>query len=122
MNVLIIDDNDMTATLLQTILASDGYRILGPSRTGQSGLEDAVKNRPDIICLDINLPDGSGVEILKQLGKALPETVVLMVTGTRDAATVKECMENGAKGFLIKPLNATTVLKTINEVANRRAS
>ncbi len=121
MNVLIVDDNEMTRTLLRTILVSDGYHIAGESKNSKSGLEDALEKEPDVILLDILLPDGSGVDILKQLTKELPKTIVLMVTGKRDIETVKECLEHGAKGFIIKPFNATTVLKTVKDAIVRAA-
>ncbi len=121
MDVQIIDDNEMTRTLLHTILVNDGYKIVGESKSSKSGLEDALKLKPDVICLDILFPDGNGVEVLKQLSRELPKTIVLMVTGKRDVDTVKECMQNGAKGFIIKPFNATTVIKTVREAVLRAA-
>ena len=121
MNVLIVDDNEMTRTLLRSILTGDGYQMLGEASNSKSGLEQALKLRPDIICLDILMPDGSGIDVLKQIAKDLPKTVVLMVTGKRDVETVKECLANGAKGFIIKPFNAAIVLKVVRDAVLRAA-
>jgi len=120
-NVLIVDDNEMTRTLLRTILSSDGYKVLGEASNSRNGLEQALKLKPNIVCLDILMPDGSGVEVLKQILKELPKTIVLMVTGKRDADTVKECLASGAKGFIIKPFNAAIVLKVVKEAVLRAA-
>jgi two-component system chemotaxis response regulator CheY len=121
MNVLIVDDNEMTRTLLRTILNGDGYKIMGDVSNSKSGLEQALKLKPDIVCLDILMPDGSGIDVLKRLTKELPKTVVLMVTGKHDVETVKECLTNGAKGFIIKPFNAAVVLKVVKEAVQRAA-
>ena len=65
------------------------------------------------------MPDGSGIEVLKQVATELPKTIVLMVTGKHDIETVKECLGNGAKGFIIKPFNASIVLKTVKDAVLR---
>jgi len=117
--VLIVDDNEMTRTLLRTILNGDGYKIVGEASNGKNGLDQALKLKPDIVCLDILMPDGSGVDVLKQIVKDLPKTIVLMVTGKRDADTVRECLGSGAKGFIIKPFNAAIVLKVVKDAIFR---
>lgn len=119
MNVLIVDDNEMTRTLLRTILSSEGYKVLAEASNSKNGLEQALKIKPDIVCLDILMPDGSGIEVLKQVMAELPKTIVLMVTGKRDMETVKECLGSGAKGFILKPFNAGVVLKTVKEAVLR---
>ena len=119
MNVLIVDDNEMTRALLRTILSSEGYKVVAEASNSKNGLEQVLKNKPDIVCLDILMPDGSGIEVLKQVATELPKTIVLMVTGKHDVETVKECLENGAKGFIIKPFNASIVLKTVKDAVLR---
>ena len=119
MNVLIVDDNEMTRALLRTILSAEGYIVLGEASNSKHGLEQALKIRPDIICLDILMPDGSGVDVLKQVMSELPKTIVLMVSGKRDMETVKESLGNGAQGFIVKPFNTAIVLKTIKDALLR---
>ena len=119
MNVLIVDDNEMTRALLRTILSSEGYKVLAEASNSKNGLEQVLKIKPDIVFLDILMPDGSGIEVLKQVATELPKTIVLMVTGKHDIETVKECLGNGAKGFIIKPFNAGIVLKTVKDAVLR---
>ena len=121
MNVLIVDDNEMTRTLLRTILSADGYVVIGEASSSKSGLEQALRLKPNVICLDILMPDGSGVDLLKEIKKELPKTVVMMVTAQRDVETVKECLANGATGFILKPFNAGIVSKTVKEAVIRAA-
>jgi two-component system chemotaxis response regulator CheY len=118
-NVLIIDDNEMTRALLRTILSAEGYTVVAEASNSKNGLEQAMKVKPDVICLDILMPDGNGIDLLKQVMQDLPRTIVLMVTGKRDVETVRECLSSGAKGFILKPFNASIVLKTVKEAILR---
>jgi two-component system chemotaxis response regulator CheY len=118
-NVLIVDDNEMTRALLRTILSAEGYRVVAEASNSKNGLEQAMKFKPDVMCLDILMPDGSGIDVLRQIMTELPKTVVLMVTGKRDVETVRECLSLGAKGFILKPFNAAVVLKTVGEAILR---
>ena len=119
MDVLIVDDNEMTRALLRTILSAEGYRVVAEASNSKNGLEQALKFKPNIIFLDILMPDGSGIDVLKQVTIDLPKTIILMVTGKRDVDTVRECLSNGAKGFILKPFNAGIVLKTVREAILR---
>lgn len=119
MNILIVDDNEMTRSVLRTILVGAGHVISAEASTGKGGLERAIKLQPDIVCLDIDMPDASGVEILTDIVKELPDTVVLMISGKRDVDTIKQCLSLGARGFIIKPFNAVTVLKVLGDAIIR---
>lgn len=119
MNVLIVDDNEMTRALLRSILSAEGYIVQAEASNSKNGLEQILRLKPSVLFLDIQLPDGSGVEILKQVMADLPKTIVLMVTGMHDADTVKTCLGAGAKGFIIKPFNASIVLKTVKDALAR---
>ena len=105
--------------LLRTILTDAGYNVVGLAKDGKGGLELAIKLKPEIVLLDIMMPDSNGAEVLQQIMESLPKTVVLMVTGKRDAETVKDCLEKGAKGFILKPFNPRTVLKVIRGAVGR---
>lgn len=119
LNILIIDDNEMTRMLLRTILTGEGHKIVGEISSGKPGLDQAIRLRPDIICLDIEMPDMSGIDILKEVLAKLPKTIVLMVTGKRDVSTVKQCLSLGAAGFILKPFTAITLSKTVRESVAR---
>ncbi|MBC7501813.1 MAG: response regulator transcription factor [Herminiimonas sp.] len=119
MDILIIDDNEMTRMLLRTILSGDGHTVVGEISTGKAGLDQALKLLPQVICLDIEMPDLSGIDILKQVVQKLPKTIVLMVSGKNDMATVKECLSLGAAGFIIKPFTAATLSKVLREAVAR---
>jgi len=117
MSVLIVDDNEMTRTLLRSIIQGDSYEVVGEANNGVLGLERALKLRPDIICLDVSMPDKDGLEVLLEIKKDLEYTMVLMVTASRDTETVRQAIKNGASGFILKPFVMGTVLDTLESVS-----
>ncbi|HJV80348.1 response regulator [Noviherbaspirillum sp.] len=115
-SVLVIDDNDVSRAMLRHILMEHKYDVVGVAGSGQFGLELAAKLRPKLICLDIAMPDCSGLDVLKRIREQLPDTEVLMVTGNSDRASVMEAVQHGAAGYIVKPFNPTTLLRTIEQV------
>lgn len=114
-SVLIIDDNDVSRSMLRHILASERYRVVGEAGNGRLGLELAERLKPNIICLDINMPTPNGIEVLRQVKEKLPQSEVLMVTGNNDRESVTEAMQLGAAGYIVKPFNPTTLLRTLEQ-------
>ena len=113
-SVLIVDDNDVMRTLLRAILRSDTqFEVVGEARNGIAAIEMAQRYKPDIICLDVVMPEMDGLEALWKIKKERPETQVVMITGTPSASNVQEAMNLGANGFIIKPFNAAKILDTL---------
>lgn len=113
--VLIIDDNDVSRSMLRHILASEHYRVVGEAGNGRLGLDMAERLKPNIICLDINMPAPNGIDVLRQVRETLPQTEVLMVTGNNDRESVSVAMQLGAAGYIVKPFNPTTLLRTLEQ-------
>lgn len=118
-SVLIIDDNEMTRSLLRSIIQGDAYDVVGEASNGVTGLERTFKLSPDIVCLDISMPDMNGLEVLLEIKKELPQTVVLMVTASNDIETVQQAIKNGASGFIVKPFVLGTVLDTLGNAVQK---
>lgn len=123
-NVLIVDDNDLMRTLLRGILRNDQYHIIGEAKNGTMAVELAERLRPDIICMDVMMPEMDGLEALKEIKAKHPQTLVVMITGNPSVDNVQESIQGGASGFIVKPFNAAKVLDTLNhalENAKRQA-
>lgn len=118
-SVLIIDDNDATRMMLRHILVNNKYDVVGETAHGALALEMTEKLRPDIICLDIMLPDCNGIDLLKQLKIQFPDVPVLMVTGSNDRETVVNAIVNGASGYIVKPFNPSTLLRTLADAVTK---
>jgi two-component system chemotaxis response regulator CheY len=119
-SIMIVDDNDMMRSILRSILRGEEYDVVGEARNGTLAVEMAERMKPDIICLDVMMPEMDGLEALCAIKAARPETKIIMVTSSADPATVQEAISNGASGFIIKPFNAARVLDTLEKVATRR--
>lgn len=116
LTILIVDDNDVSRTMLRFILSSvPHYNVVGEAANGARGLAMVAQFRPDLICLDVMLPDSNGLELLKQIKEQWPQTVVLMVTGINDSETVMTAVQGGAAGYLVKPFNPATLLAIVEK-------
>ena len=111
---LIIDDDTMSRRILRGILLDD-YEIVGEATNGKKGIELALELKPDIVCLDNVMPEMSGLDVLRAIRAQLPQTLILMVTGSADRETVQAALQGGADGFVIKPFNSGRVLTALEQ-------
>lgn len=120
--ILIIDDNDISRSMLRHLLNASKYHVAGEAGKALIGLALIEKLQPSIVCLDIVMPDLNGLEVLKRIKAQAPHIEVLMVTGNKDRETVMEAIEHGACGYIVKPFNPETLLRTVEKaVAKVRA-
>lgn len=118
-SVVIADDNDMMRGVLRAMLRGEEYDVIGEASNGVLAVDIAERLKPDIVCLDVMMPEKNGIEALCEIKATQPEIEVVMVTGNSDPATVQESIQNGASGFIIKPFNAARVLDTLARVGTR---
>jgi two-component system, chemotaxis family, chemotaxis protein CheY len=113
--VLIIDDDNMSRTILRTIILGDDYEIVGEATNGKKGVELALELKPDVVCLDNVMPEMSGLDALLEIRAKLPQTLILMVTGSADRETVQAALQGGADGYVVKPFNSGRVLAALEQ-------
>ncbi|MHA3021104.1 response regulator [Mycobacterium sp. BMJ-28] len=103
-DVLIVDDDFMVAEIHRRFVERlDGFRAVGVARTGAEALAAAEQLRPDLILLDVYLPDMSGLVVLHRLRAAGDRVGVIMITAARELDTVRGALDGGAADYLIKP-------------------
>ncbi|MYM71012.1 response regulator [Duganella sp. FT134W] len=117
LSVFIIDDDGMTRNLLRVIIQGDQYDVVGDAGTAEAARLRLLSLRADIICLDVVMPDGNGLELLNWISEKQPAAAVLMVTASTDRSTVEQSLRNGAKGYIVKPFNPGTVMNTLDKIA-----
>jgi two-component system chemotaxis response regulator CheY len=117
LSVFIIDDDGITRSLLRVIIHGDHYDVVGDAGTAESARLRLRSLRADIICLDVVMPDGNGLELLNWISEKQPKAAVLMVTASTDRSTVEQSLRNGAKGYIVKPFNPGTVMNTLDKIA-----
>lgn len=120
--IVIVDDNDLMRTLLRGILRSQDCEVVGEARNGVLALELVEKLRPEIVFLDVLMPEMGGLEVLQSIKAKYPETQVVMITGSPSRDNVKESIEGGASGFIVKPFNTTKVLEALRNAVRLLAS
>jgi two-component system, cell cycle response regulator DivK len=113
-NILIIEDNEQNLYLLAFLLEKHGYRI-ETARDGQSGVDTAVRTRPDLILLDIQLPvmDGYAVARLLRAYPELSQTPIVAVTSYAMLGDREKALESGCTGYIEKPINPDTFVAQI---------
>jgi two-component system chemotaxis response regulator CheY len=121
-SVLVVDDDRMMQELLKFMLRSESYPIVGQASNGADAVMQCLELKPDIVLLDINMPKMDGIQALEEIRKASPATMVLMVSGDATIDKVKEALEKGAAGFVVKPLKPASVLDKISSCWKERNS
>lgn len=107
--VVLIDDDELTRTALRLVLAPETVEVVAEAGTGRSGLDACLRLKPDVVFLDVLMPDMGGLEVLPAIIGALPLTEVLMVTASNDRRTIEKSIMGGAASFIIKPFSAGAV-------------
>jgi len=114
--VIIVDDAAAVRGMLRALLADEGYRVVGDLASGGHLLDAVAQLQPDIVCLDYNLPDSNGIDLLKAIHAAHPAVAVVMITGSTDPDLESAAAEAGAAGFIRKPFSPDKILKELRQV------
>ena len=100
--VLIVDDHPSFRTIARLVLEADGYEVVGDAASGEAGVTESVRLVPDVILLDVGLPDMDGFEAAAQIRSAGVDSAIVF-TSTRDAADFGPLLsDSGAAGFIAK--------------------
>ena len=118
--VLIVDDNESIRGLLAVLFRSEHYTVVGDLSSGDNLIPMAQRLKPDIVCLDQEMPGKDGLTLLSELKELDPKIAVLMITGTQDPDFQKRAVEAGVAGFLKKPFSQLQVLKELRQVDHDR--
>lgn len=119
--VLVVDDDFMVARVHRDVVArTPGFEVVGEARTGADSLEMVASLAPDIVLLDVYLPDISGTEVLQRIRSGQHSADVVMITAARDTATVAHAMRYGAVHYLVKPFAAADLVERLRQVAEAR--
>ena len=110
------DDARLRRTFVDVLESSAEFRCVGAFATGAEAVEGIPKLVPDVVIMDVNLPDTTGVECVKILAPQLPATQILMVTVYQDPDTTFQALAAGAHGYLVKPVLSERLLEAIREI------
>jgi DNA-binding NarL/FixJ family response regulator len=100
--VLVVDDFETVRQWVRTRLERTRFMVAGEAADGREACQQAQRLLPELILLDLNLPDMNGFEVLKELGHAVPSATVLFLSAYNDADVVRHALEGGASGYVLK--------------------
>jgi two-component system, chemotaxis family, chemotaxis protein CheY len=119
--VVLIDDDVLTRSVLRMALSAEAFEVTAEAASGRSGLEACLRTRPELVFLDVTMPDMDGLQVLPAIRDALPQSEVLMVTAASDRQTIEKAIMGGASGYIVKPLTAGKIENALRRpVANIR--
>jgi DNA-binding NarL/FixJ family response regulator len=106
LRVLMADDHPIVLAGLKALVQADpGLLIIGEARDGRTALRLALSQRPDVVVLDISMPEMNGMEVARALLAEQPECRILVLTVQEDRATLRQLLDLGVAGYLVKPTN-----------------
>ena len=115
--VLIVDDAAFMRISIKNMLTKNGYEVIGEAENGAIGVDMYKDLKPDIVTMDITMPEMSGLEALKEITKADPQAKVVMVSAMGQEAMVREAIVSGAKGFIVKPFKEDGIIAALKKLA-----
>ncbi len=120
--VMLVDDHEVVREGLRTLLSRNkGMLVVAEAGTMAEAIETAARAKPDVIVMDVRLPDGSGVEACRTIREARPETKVIMLTSYADDEALFASIVAGAAGYLLKQTRGQAVTDAITAVAAGRS-
>ncbi len=112
--VLVVDDAAFMRMMIRDILAKEGY-VIHEAVNGRDAVEKYAEIRPDLVTMDITMPEMSGLEALREIRTKDPAARVLIVSAMGQQRMIVEALESGAMDFLVKPFQPTKVLETVKK-------
>ena len=113
--VLVVDDAAFMRMMVKDILSKNGYEIVGEAENGMKALEKYQELKPDLVTMDITMPEMDGITAVKEIKKVDPAAKVVMCSAMGQQAMVIEAIQAGARDFIVKPFQADRVLEAIRQ-------
>lgn len=115
-NILIVDDAAFMRMMIKDILTKNGYNVAGEAENGAKAMDKYNELKPDLVLMDITMPEVDGIQALKNIRAADPNAKVIMCSAMGQQAMVIEAITAGAKDFIVKPFQADRVLEAVKKV------
>ena len=115
-NILICDDAAFMRMMIKDILTKNGYNVVGEAENGKIAVDKYAELSPDLVLLDITMPEMDGIGALKAIKGKDPNAAVIMCSAMGQQAMVIESIQAGAKDFIVKPFQADRVIEAVKKV------
>lgn len=114
--VLIVDDAAFMRMMIKDILEKNGFEVIGEANNGVKAVEMYKKDKPDVVTMDITMPDMDGIEAVRQIKSFDPNAKVIMCSAMGQQTMVMDAIRAGARDFIVKPFQQDRVLEAIRKV------
>ena len=115
-NILICDDAAFMRMMIKDVLSKNGYTVAGEAENGIKAVEKYNELHPDLVLMDITMPEMDGIAALKKIKAMDPAAVVIMCSAMGQQAMVIESIQAGARDFIVKPFQAERVIEAVKKV------
>lgn len=115
-SILIADDAAFMRMVLKNALIKLGHEIIGEAENGKVAIQLYEKLKPDIVTMDITMPEMSGVEAVKEIKKINPNATIIMCSAMGQQSMIVDAIQSGAKDFIIKPFTETRIKEALDKV------
>ncbi|CAB1241531.1 response regulator [Clostridium sp. MT-14] len=116
--ILIVDDAAFMRMMIKDILEKNGFEVIGEANNGIKAVELYKKERPDVVTMDITMPDMDGIEAVKAIKALDPSAKIIMCSAMGQQTMVMDAIKAGARDFIVKPFQPDRVLEAISKVVN----
>ncbi|WP_066872217.1 response regulator [Clostridium mediterraneense] len=113
--VLIVDDAAFMRMMVKDILSKNGFEVVGEASNGLKAIEMYKQERPDVVTMDITMPEMDGIEAVKAIKQFDPAAKIIMCSAMGQQSMVMDAIKAGAKDFIVKPFQADRVLEAVNK-------
>ncbi len=114
--ILVVDDAAFMRMMIKDVLTKNGYEVLGEAENGQKGIDKYKELNPDLVIMDITMPEVDGIQAVKEIKKMDPNAKIIMCSAMGQQAMVIDAIQAGAKDFIVKPFQADRVIEAVKKV------
>lgn len=115
-NILIVDDAAFMRISIKNMISKSNHQVAGEAENGKAAVEKYQELKPDLVTMDITMPEMNGLDALKEIMKIDSNAKVIMVSAMGQEAMVREAVLSGAKGFIVKPFKEDGILSAIDKL------
>lgn len=114
-SVLVVDDAAFMRMMIKDILSKNGYAVVGEAENGSVAIEKYRELKPDLVTMDITMPEMDGISAVKEIKKIEPAAKIIMCSAMGQQAMVIDAIQAGAKDFVVKPFQPERVLEAVSK-------
>lgn len=115
---VVVDDHPAVLGTVGDVLEQSGFSVVGRARTSAEGREKIGRRRPTVAVIEVQLPDGSGIDLARELRRSFPQTNVVLYGGSADAALLSEALDAGARGVVLKDASLAELVRAVERAVS----